>query len=118
MWDKLKAEIRSELKEEIKAEIVAEWSDEIVKSAMKKVDNMIFLERYFEPMLRTYIKSLCYDDIYYQKMVILGKTKLQETTYEIPQFSEGEIWMIKKKNINIKKLFKEYKRAGDRKSVV
>lgn len=113
MWDKLKAEIKSELKDEIKAEIIAEWKDEIVKSTIKKVDDMIFKDRYFETMLRTYITSLCYDNIHNQRMKNLGRGIDVDQEIEYRKSSTGKIWMALKKDVDFTELYSEHLAVGD-----
>ncbi len=113
MWDKLKAEIKSELKDEIKAELIEDWKEEIVKSAMKKVDDLIFIDRYFETMLRTYITSLCYDDIHFQRMKNLGLAIESDQEIEYRKSSTGKIWMALKKDVNFTELYSDHLAVGD-----
>lgn len=113
MWDKLKAEIKSELKDEIKAELIADCKEEIVKSAMKKVDDLIFIDRYFETMLRTYIKSLCYDDIHFERMKNLGLAIESDQEIDYWKSSTGKIWMALKKDIDVAKIYSEHIAAGN-----
>lgn len=112
MWNKLKADIKTELKEDIKAEILAEWRDEIVQSTMKKVDDMIFLERHFDSMLRTYITSLCYEDVHYLRMLNRGLVKQGSNVIPVAQKSTGEIWMTLKNNVNLNSIYDEYRVSG------
>ena len=112
MRNKLKAEIKSELKEEIKAEILKESRDEIVQEAIKKVDEMIFVDRYLEPKLRTYIKSLCYDEVHFLSMLNKGLVNHGETFIEFPKTSTGKVFMSKRKDVNVEKLYNEYRNSG------
>lgn len=109
--EKLKAEIKSELKEEIKDEILIECKDEIIQDAIKKIDEMVFIDRFFEKKLTTYIKSLCHDEVHFLRMLNRGLVKHEPTCYEFRDKSTGEVVLDKRKDFNIKKLYNEYSKG-------
>lgn len=111
MWEQLKSEIKSELREELKAEIINEITEELITSATVKFKDLIFKERHFEIMINTYIKSLCHEDINYQKLRIQGNLKQEEIAYEIPNLSQGDIWMTIKRNVDFQEIYNRYKTA-------
>lgn len=111
MWEQLKAEIKSELREELKAEIIKEIREELVASATTRFKDLIFKERHFEVMTKTYIQSLCHEDVNFQKLRIQGNLKQEEIAYEIPNLSQGNIWMTIKRNVDFKEIYDRYMKA-------
>jgi len=111
MLNKLKAEIKAELKEEIKAEILIECKDEIVQDAIKKIDEMIFMDRIFEKKLTAYIGSLCHNEVHFLRMLNRGLVEQGKTYYEFRETSSGKVVLEKRKDFNIEKLYNEYKKA-------
>ncbi len=112
LWVKLKDEIKTEILDELRAKTVVQLRDELVKSVMFKVEKLIFEERYFETPLKTYIKSLCYEDVHYLRMLNLGLVKQGNNIIPVSEKSTGEVWMTLRKNVNTNMLYEEYKGGG------
>lgn len=86
-----------QLKEELKKELRQEITAELKELAKQEIHKLIFTDRYFEPALRTYIKSLLYDDIHYLRMLNRGMVNYGETIITFPQTTMGYLVMNKKK---------------------
>lgn len=99
------------LKEEIKSELLSEIRQELRETVKKEFRSIMFEERYFEKMIKSYIKKLCYEDVNYPLMLNRGLVKYEPTIYEVMEHSTY-IWMNKKKNVDLKKLYAEYKNGG------
>lgn len=101
---KLKGEIKSEISDEILAEI-----KNIVKQEVRSV---LITERGLETSLTAYIKSLCYEEVHYLRMLNRGLVKHGSTLIEIPDTSKNKVWLTKRNNIDIRDLYEEY-RSGN-----
>lgn len=116
IYKKLKEDIKSELREELKAEIkkelLLEMKEELNVLVKEEIDNLIFTERYFETRVITYIKSLCYEEIHYLRMLNKGMVKHGETLIEVPQLPSGYLLVNIKANINYADLHKQYSSGG------
>lgn len=101
-----------ELKAELKAAVIQDLDQEIREIVRDEIKRYIFDTKSIDKSLRTYIKSLCFDDIYYLRMLNGGLLKQETGTYIIPETSTGKIRMNKKENVDLKKLYKEYLKTG------
>ncbi|WP_299154253.1 hypothetical protein [uncultured Christiangramia sp.] len=107
-----KIDYLKELKEEIKAELFQEIEDKTREIVRSEIKSYIFDTRSIDLSLRIYIKSLCHDEIHYLKMLNRGLVKHGSEIIEIPEWSTGNIVMNKKKDVNLKDLYKEYTNGG------
>lgn len=89
-------------------QINSELREELKETVKKEFRNILFEERYFETAIKSYIKSLCFQDINYVFMLNRGLVKNGAITFENPEYST-KIWMKIKSNVNINKLYEEYK---------
>ncbi len=82
---------------------------EIVKEEFYKI---LFEERIFEREIKTYIKSLAYDDVHYLRLLNLGLVKNSEEVYELSESSSGSLKMRKKRNISLENIYNENIKYG------
>lgn len=112
LWVKLKDEIKTEILDELRARTVVELRDELVRSVMFKVEKLIFEERYFEKMLNTYIKTLCYKEINFLRMQSMGFTNRKPEIFDFQEDTTLENWIKNRNNIDIIDLYNECTAEG------
>lgn len=110
--DEIKSELREELKREIRDELLLEMKEQLNVLVKEEIETLIFTERYFETRVISYIKSLCYNEIHYLRMLNNGMVKHGETLIEVPQWTSGHLSVEKKIDINNAKLYEEYINSG------
>lgn len=110
--DNIENKILGKLKDEIKSEISDEILAEIKNIVKEEVRSVLITERGLETTLTAYIKSLCYDEVHYLRMLNRGLVKHGSTLIEIPNTSRNIVWLTKRKNIDIRNLYEEY-RSGN-----
>ncbi|MGV8994535.1 MAG: hypothetical protein ACOH1O_10570 [Flavobacterium sp.] len=110
--DEIKSELREELKREIKDELLLEMKEQLNVLVKEEIDTLIFTERYFETRVISYIKSLCYNEIHYLRMLNNGMVKHGESLIEVPQWKSGVLFVKNNLNVNYADLYKQYTNCG------
>ncbi|MGO3184467.1 MAG: hypothetical protein ACTIJ9_16690 [Aequorivita sp.] len=104
IWNKLKSEVKSEAMIELRQEI-----KDIVK---KEVRSLLIEERGLETSLKAYIKSLCYEEVHFLRMLNEGLVKHGEEFIEIPETSKGRVWLRKRSDVDIRNLYEDNRSKG------
>lgn len=102
----------AQIKEDIKKELQLEMKQEIKELVKKEIRTILFEERAFEIPLKTYIKSLAYENVHYLIMLNKGMVKHGSSLIEIPEKSTGTIFMNLKKDVDFQQLYDYYIEAG------
>lgn len=110
--ENLENELYTSLREEIKADVLGELRDEIRDIVKNEVKSILIEERGLETSLTAYIKSLCYEEVHYLKMLNKGLVKHGSDLIEIPETSKNRVWMSKKDNVDVRNLYEEYRSGG------